>query len=78
MNGRSKRILQLALVRKNDYEIVEQLLKFEDGYSYDRTCPVKVNLRAHILLKLDCKARESSRYCKGCYKKKQDGLIEKK
>ncbi|CAH1965857.1 unnamed protein product [Acanthoscelides obtectus] len=78
-NYTQSREIEQSDISTNNFRnaVVEKLLKFEDGYTYDRTCPVKVNLRAHVLLKLYCKARENRRYCKGCYNEKQDGLIEK-
>ncbi|XP_072384429.1 uncharacterized protein [Diabrotica undecimpunctata] len=59
------------------YAVIEELLKFEGGQFYERTRRAKVNLNAHVFTKLDCKARKNRRYCKGCYKRKQDGLIDK-
>ncbi|XP_072398217.1 uncharacterized protein [Diabrotica undecimpunctata] len=59
------------------YAVIEELLKFEGSHFYEPTRPAKVNLNAHVFTKLDCKARENRRYCKGCYKRRQDGLIDK-
>lgn len=59
------------------YSVIKDLLQFEDNNGYEYIRQINVSLRAHVFAKLDCKARENRKYCKGCYKKKQDGLIDK-
>lgn len=64
----------------NDFRlsVIEDLLKYEDQRDF---APPRMsttqNLKTHQFAKMDCKARENRRYCKGCYKKKIDGIIEK-
>ncbi|KAI4455710.1 transposase is4 [Holotrichia oblita] len=52
------------------------LMKCE-GEDRQLTRPPGTSMRSHVLDKLDCKARENRKYCRGCYKKKMDGVIDK-
>ncbi|XP_063913566.1 piggyBac transposable element-derived protein 4-like [Zophobas morio] len=64
----------------NDFRLLvtEDLLKFEDKRDVAQTRqPRHQILKTHQFTRLDCKARENRRSCKGCYQKKVDGIIEK-
>ncbi|KAJ8937948.1 hypothetical protein NQ318_013204 [Aromia moschata] len=56
--------------------VIEDLLMFESEKVKDDP-KISQSLRSHVFIKLDCRARENRKYCRGCYKKKQEGLLEK-
>lgn len=59
------------------YSVVEDLLLFDDN-SEDLQNPTStVSLRAHVLQKLDCKARENRQYSKVATKKRRMVFLAK-
>jgi hypothetical protein len=74
------KIIEQSSIAITDFRlsVVESLLKYEDKRE-EAACPTAgvLNLKSHIFAKLECKARENRKYCRGCYDTKMKGLIDK-